>query len=153
FLRSSSSVGKGNECSKTQKVMKLVGIPVRKPEENEESIWGSCPACHSEGECPQQIIPMNHQESLEIPGHAKSEAPLGGMYYSQCVVDIIDASIEDPFTLDTYEELMHEHAEKNKDFLLARVTTQDPKDETKFYHSYYNAHHINKILFRTRPEQ
>ncbi|KNE66233.1 hypothetical protein AMAG_10472 [Allomyces macrogynus ATCC 38327] len=28
-----------------------------------------------------------------------------------------------------------------------------PNDETKFYYSYYAAHHINKVLFRTQPEE
>ncbi|KAI8621350.1 hypothetical protein BC830DRAFT_1039243, partial [Chytriomyces sp. MP71] len=37
-------------------------------------------------------------------------------------------------------------------FLLARVVTVDPQEETRFYYS-YSAHHINKVLFRTQPEE
>jgi hypothetical protein len=60
---------------------------------------------------------------------------------------------EDPFTLDSFENLMRLHAGKGKDFIVARVTTQDPTDENKHYHSYYGAHQINKVLFRTQPDE
>ncbi|KAI9221017.1 hypothetical protein BC828DRAFT_347697 [Blastocladiella britannica] len=69
------------------------------------------------------------------------------------MVDIIDAENEDPFTLEPFESLLELCAEKGKDFILARVVTVDPHDEHKFYHSYYAAHHINKVLFRTQPEE
>ncbi|KAJ3224940.1 hypothetical protein HDU81_008248 [Chytriomyces hyalinus] len=69
------------------------------------------------------------------------------------IVDVIDSMDEDPFTLDSYEKMIRMHAAKGKDFLLARVTTVDPQDETRFYYSYYSAHHINKVLFRTQPEE
>ena len=49
--------------------------------------------------------------------------------------------------------MIQTHAEKNKDFIVARVTTVDPHDEQRFYYSYYAAHHINKVLFRTQPEE
>ncbi|KAI8351885.1 hypothetical protein B0O80DRAFT_368381, partial [Mortierella sp. GBAus27b] len=68
-------------------------------------------------------------------------------------VDELDALDEDPFTLDSFENLMRLHASKGKDFIVARVTTQDPNDEAKLYHSYYGAHQINKVLFRTQPEE
>ncbi|KAF9186872.1 hypothetical protein BGZ51_001728 [Haplosporangium sp. Z 767] len=74
-------------------------------------------------------------------------------YYTTAEVDVLDALDEDPFTLDSFENLMRIHASKGKDFILARVTTQDPNDETKHYHSYYGAHQINKVLFRTQPEE
>ena len=45
------------------------------------------------------------------------------------------------------------HEEKNSNFVIARVQTVDPDDETRFYFSYYAAHHINKVLFRTQPEE
>ncbi|CAG8739046.1 15533_t:CDS:2, partial [Acaulospora morrowiae] len=53
----------------------------------------------------------------------------------------------------SFETLIQQHAEKGKDFILARVTTADSLDESKTYQSYYSAHHINKVLFRTQPEQ
>lgn len=68
------------------------------------------------------------------------------------VIDILDADNEDPFTLENLEDLIHLHAKKGLDFILARVTTVDPEDEQRFYYSYYAAHHINKVLFRTQPE-
>ncbi|KAG0328080.1 hypothetical protein BGZ99_006253 [Dissophora globulifera] len=74
-------------------------------------------------------------------------------YFTTAVVEELDAMDEDPFTLDSFENLMRTHASKGKDFILARVTTQDPTDETKLYHSYYGAHQINKVLFRTQPEE
>ncbi|KAF9351709.1 hypothetical protein BGX26_010344 [Mortierella sp. AD094] len=74
-------------------------------------------------------------------------------FFAKAVVDELDALDEDPFTLDSFENLMRLHASKNKDFILARVTTQDPNDETKLYHSYYGAHQINKVLFRTQPDE
>lgn len=74
-------------------------------------------------------------------------------YFSATVVAELDAQDEDPFTLDSFENLMRLHAAKGKDFILARVTTQDPNDETKHYHSYYSAHQINKVLFRTQPDE
>ncbi|KAF9199808.1 hypothetical protein BGZ49_010025 [Haplosporangium sp. Z 27] len=74
-------------------------------------------------------------------------------FFINAIVDELDALDEDPFTLDSFENLMRLHASKNKDFILARVTTQDPNDETKLYHSYYGAHQINKVLFRTQPDE
>ncbi|KAG0353932.1 hypothetical protein BGZ54_001963 [Gamsiella multidivaricata] len=73
--------------------------------------------------------------------------------FANAVMDELDALDEDPFTLDSFENLMRMHASKGKDFILARVTTQDPNDDTKLYHSYYGAHQINKVLFRTQPDE
>ena len=67
------------------------------------------------------------------------------------VIDILDANDEDPFTLETFQDMLNLHSEKNIDFIIARVTTVDPGDDTRFYYSYYAAHHINKVLFRTQP--
>ncbi|RKO99439.1 hypothetical protein CXG81DRAFT_1501, partial [Caulochytrium protostelioides] len=72
---------------------------------------------------------------------------------SDVLVDVIDASSEDPFTLESFQSLARLHALAGKDFLIARVVTLDPDDPSREYFSYYAAHHINKILFRTQPEQ
>ena len=69
------------------------------------------------------------------------------------IVDIIDAENEDPFTLEAFSSLLAVHAAASKDLILARVITVDPHDETRLYASYYAAHHINKVLFRTQPEE
>ncbi|KAG0286393.1 hypothetical protein BGZ96_009484 [Linnemannia gamsii] len=81
------------------------------------------------------------------------EVLLEDTHHMTAVVDELDAMDEDPFTLDSFENLMRLHAGKDKDFILARVTTQDPNDENKHYHSYYGAHQINKVLFRTQPDE
>lgn len=69
------------------------------------------------------------------------------------LVDILDANNEDPFSLEPLDKLIKLHAERGKDFILARVTTVDPHDDSLFYYSYYAAHHINKVLFRTQPSE
>ncbi|KAJ3275961.1 hypothetical protein HDV01_006828 [Terramyces sp. JEL0728] len=69
------------------------------------------------------------------------------------LVDVLDAENEDPFTLESLTSLIELHSEKDLDFILARVTTVDPDDSDRFYYSYYAAHHINKVLFRTQPEE
>jgi hypothetical protein len=68
-------------------------------------------------------------------------------------LDVLDAANEDPFTLETLEDLIVMHSEKNLDFILARVTTKDPDDDSRLYYSYYAAHHINKVLFRTETDK
>lgn len=69
------------------------------------------------------------------------------------MIDVIDArNTEEPFTLDAFDELVQMHLDKGKDFILARVTTVDPLDDQRFYYSYYAAHQINRVLFRTQPE-
>ncbi|ORX45175.1 hypothetical protein BCR36DRAFT_333467 [Piromyces finnis] len=78
----------------------------------------------------------------KIDGNKKSE-----------VLDIIDASDEDPFTLESFISLIMLYVKNKKDFIISRVKTADPNDENKFYYSYYAAHHINKVIFRTQPEQ
>ncbi|KAF9133713.1 hypothetical protein BGX30_012190 [Mortierella sp. GBA39] len=81
------------------------------------------------------------------------EIILEDTHHMTAVVDELDAMDEDPFTLDSFENLMRMHASKEKDFIIARVTTQDPNDGEKHYHSYYGAHQINKVLFRTQPDE
>ncbi len=65
---------------------------------------------------------------------------------------ILDATEEETFTLDSFDKLVRKAFGQGKTFLLARVTTADQNDPSRLYHSYYSAHHINKILFRTQPE-
>merc|ERR1719354_752587 len=69
------------------------------------------------------------------------------------IVDVLDAEDEDPFTLETFEAMLKLHMQKEIDFIIARVKTADPEDEDRFYYSYYAAHHINKVLFRTQPDE
>ncbi|CAG8514281.1 9240_t:CDS:2 [Diversispora eburnea] len=69
------------------------------------------------------------------------------------LIQVLDATTEDPFTIESFDTLIQQHAEQGKNFILARVITSDPLDNTKMYQSHYSAHHINKVLFRTQPEQ
>ncbi|KAG0276216.1 hypothetical protein BGZ95_007834 [Linnemannia exigua] len=93
---------------------------------------------------------FDHQTQLY---EVLKEVLLEDTHHMTAVVDELDAMDEDPFTLDSFENLMRMHASRGKDFIIARVTTQDPNDENKHYHSYYGAHQINKVLFRTQPDE
>ncbi|KAF9584215.1 hypothetical protein BGW38_007208 [Lunasporangiospora selenospora] len=97
-------------------------------------------------------IRTDYEKQLRCHDHLKGMIEQDPFYTTK-VVQELDAMDEDPFTLDSFENLMRMHANKGKDFILARVTTQDPNDETKLYHSHYGAHQINKVLFRTQPEE
>lgn len=115
------------------------------------------------GQCFIRIvgIPYKNELSDTVVVHSALEKPsllptipsLSPTTGAQHLVDVIDASNEDPFTLEQYSEIIKTCAAHNKDFILARVTTADPEDESRFYSSYYVAHHINKVLFRTQPEE
>ena len=67
--------------------------------------------------------------------------------------EYLDAANEETFTLDTFESLIRAARAKGRTFLLARVTTVDPNNLTRLYFSYYAAHHINRVIFRTQPEE
>ncbi|RKP07654.1 hypothetical protein THASP1DRAFT_16724, partial [Thamnocephalis sphaerospora] len=62
-------------------------------------------------------------------------------------------SDDDPFTLESFGRLAAMHAERNKDMIVARVCTLDPRDGTRHSYFHYAAHHLNKVLFRTEPER
>lgn len=67
---------------------------------------------------------------------------------------ILDCEAEESFTLETFGNLIKAAKSANKDFIIARVTTLDPSGvKPHIYHSHYSAHQINKILFRTQPEE
>ncbi|TPX34999.1 hypothetical protein SmJEL517_g02515 [Synchytrium microbalum] len=58
------------------------------------------------------------------------------------------------FSLDTFGDLIKQHDETDpkgtKHFIIARVQTWDAKQPGKAFYSYYNAFHLNKILFQTQ---
>jgi len=64
----------------------------------------------------------------------------------------MDATDEETFSLDTFDRLIQRSHARGKSFLIARVSTADPHDPNRLYHSHYSAHQINKVLFRTQPE-
>lgn len=67
---------------------------------------------------------------------------------------ILDCEAEESFTLESFGNLLKAARAANKDFIIARVTTLDPSGpKPQLFHSHYSAHQINKILFRTQPEE
>lgn len=67
---------------------------------------------------------------------------------------ILDCESEESFTLETFGNLLKAARAAGKDFIIARVTTLDPTGpKPQLYHSHYSAHQINKILFKTQPEE
>ncbi|KAI9090803.1 hypothetical protein DFS34DRAFT_584913 [Phlyctochytrium arcticum] len=118
----------------TPKFIRVVGQPI--------------PSCS--GEEPLKVDPTT---GLPIKPTASSVVLSAGVDHENVLIEVVDAQAEDPFTLEAFDSLIQMHVDKDKDFILARVTTVDPKDETRFYYSYYAAHHINKVLFRTQPEE
>lgn len=67
----------------------------------------------------------------------------------------LDCSAEESFTLEPFSALLMAAKTAGKDFILARVTTLDPMTQPhpQLFHSYYSGQHLNKILFRTQPEE
>jgi len=67
----------------------------------------------------------------------------------------LDCSAEESFTLESFSSLLMAAKSAGKDFILSRVTTLDPMAQPlpQLFYSYYSAHHLNKILFRTQPEE
>jgi hypothetical protein len=68
----------------------------------------------------------------------------------QQILDSVDATYEDSFCLDTFKDLIIAHQQVGKHFIIARVQTWDRKQPEKAFYSYYNAYHLNKILFQTQ---
>ncbi|KND03754.1 uncharacterized protein SPPG_01209 [Spizellomyces punctatus DAOM BR117] len=106
------------------------------------------PKPSSSGEEPLELDPLTGAPIKPTPSSV-----VNAVDHENVLVDVLEAQNEDPFTLEPFDSLIQMHMEKDKDFIIARVTTVDPNDETRFYYSYYAAHHINKVLFRTQPEE
>lgn len=68
-------------------------------------------------------------------------------------LDEIDANAHETFTLEEMRVLIMNYRKKNKDFIIARVTTSDPENNSVFYNFYYAAAEINRILFRYEPSR
>lgn len=62
--------------------------------------------------------------------------------------------LEDSFSLETFGRLSQIHwetpPEGKRSFIIARVQTWDHRQPDKAFYSYYNAFHLNKILFQTQ---
>lgn len=68
-------------------------------------------------------------------------------------LDEIDANAHETFTLEEMRVLVLNYRRKNKDFIIARVTTADPDNQSLFYNFYYAAAEINRVLFRYEPSR
>ncbi|KAI9188017.1 hypothetical protein H9P43_002408 [Blastocladiella emersonii ATCC 22665] len=84
------------------------------------------------------------------------------------VIDSVSTDYEDSFSLEAFGDLVKSHhaldcpppknlapdapppPTKKRAFILARVQTWDHKQPEKAFYSYYDAHHLNKILFQTQ---
>lgn len=70
------------------------------------------------------------------------------------IIDSISGEYEDSFSLESFDELRKAHfavePSNTRGFIIARVQTADPKQPEKEFYSYYNAFHLNKILFQTQ---
>lgn len=62
--------------------------------------------------------------------------------------DEIDANAYETFTLEEMKKLILSYRKKNKDFLIARINTPDPGDQTVLYNFYYSAAEVNRVLFK-----
>lgn len=65
----------------------------------------------------------------------------------------VDANSVETFTLDEFRAIILDCRKKNKDFIIARVTTPDPDDEGTLYNFYYAASELNRILFRFESDR
>jgi hypothetical protein len=99
------------------------------------------------------LSPKNDRLYIHLTGNPPPMHPDVPYTHTTPFIDIIPSQNEDPFCLETFETLIEAHARQNKDFVIARVMTNDPQDEKRLYYSYYQAHHLNKVLFRTQPEE
>ncbi|KAJ3176165.1 hypothetical protein HK101_010497 [Irineochytrium annulatum] len=141
----SASSGSPADSPAKGRLIRLVGVPDPKETPEDEDA--------AEVDEKTQLTTQMDDDN----GMPKPPAPglFSGTYDEQGrpIVDVLDSMNEDPFTLETFENMIRLSANAGKDFILARVTTADPDDTSRFYYSYYAAHHINKVLFRTQPEE
>ncbi|KCZ80372.1 hypothetical protein H312_02240 [Anncaliia algerae PRA339] len=100
-------------------------------------------------EIPDGDGPNLRLKATEIPSEIRilgGPNNLPGIHLPQ--LDLISADDAETFTFEEFRKLIYEARSLNKDFLLARVTTNDPKDNALFFNYYYSANEINKILFK-----
>lgn len=117
-------------------VVRLIGAPTIDIAEAKRQMLADSDAAVAEGGDTAAL-----SDVVANPGE---DAPAG---------DALDTANEETFTLETFEALIRTARAAEKTFLLARVTTVDPKDAGRLYFSYYSAYQINKVIFRTQPEE
>ncbi|KAJ3349416.1 hypothetical protein HDU83_000572 [Entophlyctis luteolus] len=127
------------------RLIKLVGMPQVTDPSGTHSDSGS-------GSESEDSPCLKDSRDEELPTRPPM-VPMGFDARGRPIVDVIDSLDEDPFTLESFEHMIRVHAAKGKDFIIARVATVDTLEKNRFYYSYYSAHYINKVLFRTQPEE
>jgi len=98
----------------------------------------------------EQVRGIDLREKAEsVPSQIKIlGGPNNTPYMALPQLDLIDADENEVFTLELLRKLISESRGLNKDFLIARITTSDPNDQSVFYNYYYSAFEVNKILFK-----
>jgi hypothetical protein len=96
----------------------------------------------------RSMLPQLRKVGVEVPPDSHLEFDKGMK---------IDCSFEDIFTLETFHSLILNSYRREKAFIMARVMTIDPNIDqgtktVKCFWSDYQAHHLNKILYRTQIE-
>lgn len=65
----------------------------------------------------------------------------------------VDGNTTETFTLEEFRNIIIDCRLKNIDFLIGRVTTPDPYDNSTLYNFYYAASEINKSLFKFESDR
>lgn len=65
----------------------------------------------------------------------------------------LNANGTETFTLEEFRSLIIDCRKKNVDFIIARVTTPDPDDQSTLFNFYYAAAELNRVLFRFETER
>jgi len=66
------------------------------------------------------------------------------------ILDSVQADYEDSFSLESFADTIAAYRKQEKQFIIARIQTYDPKMPEKAFYSYYDAFQLNKILFQTQ---
>ncbi|KJE93485.1 hypothetical protein CAOG_04272 [Capsaspora owczarzaki ATCC 30864] len=66
--------------------------------------------------------------------------------HARNIVDYVSADEDEPFTLETFAELMESHLAAGKAFIIARVRTGENADGSAIW-THYSALHLCKIMF------
>ncbi|AFN83487.1 hypothetical protein EROM_080680 [Encephalitozoon romaleae SJ-2008] len=98
--------------------------------------------------------PDLYERSKGIPSKIRIVGGPNNLAYGEGdELDVLDANTVETFTLEEFKAIVLDCRSKNKDFILARVTTPDPDDQSIIYNFYYAASELNRILFRFESDR
>ncbi|KAF9764695.1 hypothetical protein NGRA_0349 [Nosema granulosis] len=80
-------------------------------------------------------------------------APNNSTPGQEILMEELDANSVETFTLDEFRSIILECRSKDVDFIVARVTTPDPYDQSTLYNFYYAGSEINRVLFRFETDR